>query len=484
MKARTDGAVAVIDIGHERTDVVVVHAGQGRVQPQHRARRQAGHRGDRDALAAAVGRRRAREAQRWLRRVDTPSRRRRRRGRGSTSVLVDRARAVRARPSPDARGVPREAPASRRSRRSLVGGGARLRGIGSFLTEQLGIPAWRPTPTTSSRSPARSSARERAEPADRLRGDDVGMAYDAAGGRPQFDLRSGALAAKMDLSFLRAKAVPLGAAVLAIAAFAAVSAYADLYRLKKAEKTLAHAARERDRRDVRHGRRRADEVLDSTGAGGGAAALAAAEDVRLRHPARDQRQDPAEGQDHARYRQARYRRSEGRHERAPRRPPRRSISLVSELKKIDCFKEIQRGATETGEGGVKKFKLTIPSSACEEAMQRDHRQSTRLLGPHLAARAQARHDRARSPRRSRSRSGSASRSATASIAMEDRNDEVAQGARRARRSARPRRDPPEGRRRRRDDGHRAAVSSTTYLDNAAKKAKFTLKCTTTPHRGR
>ena len=33
--------------------------------------------------------------------------------------------------------------------------------------------------------------------------------------------------------------MPLGAAVLAIAAFAAGSAYADLYRLRKAEKLLA-----------------------------------------------------------------------------------------------------------------------------------------------------------------------------------------------------------------------------------------------------
>ena len=34
-------------------------------------------------------------------------------------------------------------------------------------------------------------------------------------------------------------------------------------------------------------------------------------------------------------------------------------TLVAELKKITCFKDIQRGATETGEGDVKKFKLTI-----------------------------------------------------------------------------------------------------------------------------
>src|SRR6185436_7500583 len=67
----------------------------------------------------------------------------------------------------------------------------------------------------------------------------IGMAFDASGGRPMFDLRSGALAVKVDFSFLRAKAVPLGAAVLAIAAFAAGSAYADLYRVRKAEKVLA-----------------------------------------------------------------------------------------------------------------------------------------------------------------------------------------------------------------------------------------------------
>ena len=79
----------------------------------------------------------------------------------------------------------------------------------------------------------------------------IGMAYDAAGGRPQFDLRSGALAVKMDLSFLRAKAVPLGVAVLAIAAFAAGSAYADLYRLRKAEKMLATRLATETRRVLR-----------------------------------------------------------------------------------------------------------------------------------------------------------------------------------------------------------------------------------------
>ena len=37
--------------------------------------------------------------------------------------------------------------------------------------------------------------------------------------------------------------------------------------------------------------------------------------------------------------------------------------LVSELKKIDCFKEVSRGATDTQADGTKKFKLTI-TTAC------------------------------------------------------------------------------------------------------------------------
>src|SRR5205085_8908511 len=121
----------------------------------------------------------------------------------------------------------------------LVGGGSRLRGIEHFLAEQIGIPTWR---LTKDDIIALAGPRFAPDDAAALPIDSgamtVGMAYDAAGGRPTFDLRSGALAVKMDLSFLRAKAIPLGAAALCIAAFAAGSAYANLYRLRKAEKTL------------------------------------------------------------------------------------------------------------------------------------------------------------------------------------------------------------------------------------------------------
>src|SRR6185436_8327583 len=93
----------------------------------------------------------------------------------------------------------------------LVGGGSRLRGLGSFLTEQLGIPAWRPT---ADDVVAIAGPRLGAEAAGHAPIDSaamtIGMAFDAAGGRPMFDLRSGTLAVKVDFSFLRAKAVPLG----------------------------------------------------------------------------------------------------------------------------------------------------------------------------------------------------------------------------------------------------------------------------------
>jgi general secretion pathway protein L len=35
--------------------------------------------------------------------------------------------------------------------------------------------------------------------------------------------------------------------------------------------------------------------------------------------------------------------------------------LVSELKSIKCFKEVQRGPTSTGENNTLKFRLTIPT---------------------------------------------------------------------------------------------------------------------------
>jgi general secretion pathway protein L len=118
----------------------------------------------------------------------------------------------------------------------LVGGGARLRGLASYLAEQLHIEV-----------AVLGPADDHAVLGGRLAGLGVradiaalacGVAFEGASGRPQFDLRQGDLAFKADLSFLRAKATPLAAALLLIVAFAAAAAYANLHKLRKAEAAL------------------------------------------------------------------------------------------------------------------------------------------------------------------------------------------------------------------------------------------------------
>jgi len=357
VKARTDGAVAVIDIGHERTDVVVVYQNKavfsrsipraGRQVTEAIARNwklpfdraeQAKHADGFVASAAEPP-----QSDAWAK---------------ISSVLVQEL-------APFARDL-RQTIAACRAKTGfsplavlLVGGGARLRGIGSYLTEQLGIPAWRLTrddavvlagpridPNAAANLPIDSAAMT------------VGMAYDAAGGRPQFDLHSGALASKMDFSFLRAKAVQLGVAALAMAAFAAGSAYADLYRLRKSEKALATRLAN-ETTEVYGAPKTANEVLNSTAANGGSQASPlpkmSAYDIMIevsshvptkdkitldvdRIEIDDQKVDLS----------------------GTAKTPKEIDDLVAELKKIECFKEPQRGPTESAGESV-KFKITIPS---------------------------------------------------------------------------------------------------------------------------
>jgi len=150
----------------------------------------------------------------------------------------------------------------------LVGGGARLRGLTSYLAEQLQLPvsALGPAEDHAILGPRLAGLGARADVACLA----AGVALEGASGRPTFDLRQGDLAFKADLSFLRAKAVPLAAAALLIIAFAAVSAYANLFRLRKAEKAL-------DKRlaiesaEVFQKQMSAKEVLDQVAPAGGAA---------------------------------------------------------------------------------------------------------------------------------------------------------------------------------------------------------------------
>lgn len=357
MKARTDGPVAVIDIGHERTDVVVVHQGKAVFS---RSIARAGKQ-----VTEAIARHwkhltyedaeRAKHSDGFVASQAEPA----------TSEAWARIHQVTVTElTPFARDL-RQTLAACRARTGfgpiaalLVGGGSRLRGIGSFLTEHIGIPSWR---LTSDDIVALAGPKIGPENAANLPIDSgamtVGMAYDAAGGRPQFDLRSGALAVRVDLSFLRSKAVPLGAALLAIAGFAAGSAYADLYRLKKAQTTLS-ARLSTETQEMYGAPKSPEEVLSSTGPGGTAAASPmpkmSAYDILLEINAHippkdkvtldiwtlnidDQKVDI---QGNA-------------------KTPEEIDLLVTELKKIECFKDVTRGPTDTGENGVKKFRLTI-----------------------------------------------------------------------------------------------------------------------------
>ena len=359
MKARTDGPVAVVDIGHERTDVVIVHQNKAVFSRSIARAGKAVTEKISDHWKMPWGNaEQAKHSDGFIASNLEPA----------TSEAWDRISRVLA---PEltlfARDI-RQTFAACRARTGfspiaaiLVGGGARLRGMGSFLTEQLGLPAWR---LTQDDVVALAGPRIPAENAMNLPIDSgamtVGMAYDAAGGRPQFDLRSGALAVKMDLSFLRVKAVPLGVAVLAVAAFAAGAAYADLYRLRKAEKTLAtRLANETS--EMYGAPKSAKDVLSSAGLAGGPAASPlpkmTAYDVLLEinsHiPPKDKITLDIDKLDI----------DEQKVDMTGTAKTGEEIDLfVAELKKITCFKEIQRGATETGEGGVKKFKLTIPTT--------------------------------------------------------------------------------------------------------------------------
>jgi general secretion pathway protein L len=356
LQTRDAGAVAVIDIGHERTDVVVVANGKavfsrsiGRAGkqvteaiskhwnlPMHDAER-AKHS---DGFVASNAEPATSEA--WAR---------------IHQVTIQELQ-------PFARDVRQTLAACRAktgfavSAAIVVGGGSRLRGIANFLTEQAGVPTWRLTnDDLIALAGPRLGADVQTLPIDAA-ALTVGMAYDAAGGRPQFDLRSGALSVKMDLSFLRAKAVPLGAAVLAIAACAAGSAYADLYRSRKAEKILSKRLADESAQHFKGQSKTADEILSSTA--GGAIPQASpmpkmsAYDILLevssKVPPKDKITLDIDRLDITDQKVD----MDG-----SVKTPEELDALVKELRSITCFKDVQRGPTTGGENNTLKFKLTI-----------------------------------------------------------------------------------------------------------------------------
>ncbi|HEX3765782.1 MAG TPA: pilus assembly protein PilM [Kofleriaceae bacterium] len=359
VRARAEGAVAVIDIGHERTDVVVVAGGKAVFS---RSIARAGKQ-----VTEAIMR-----SPHW--RLSWPDAEHAKHSDGFVASVAEPAtsqawqqihQVTITELHPFARDL-RQTLAACRARTGfhpraalLVGGGSRLRGMGAYLTEQLGIPAWRPT---ADDVVAIAGPRLGAEAATHAPIDSaamtIGMAFDAAGGRPSFDLRSGPLAVKVDFSFLRAKAVPLGAALLAIGAFAAGSAYADLYRLRKAEKLLTTRLTEESTEQFGSAKS-ADQVLDANGPAGSAAAS-----PMPRLTAYDLLLDISShvpGKDKITLDIQKMAIDDQKIELDGTTKSSEEIDLlISEIKKIECFKNnVTRGPTDTLPSGVKRFKLTI-----------------------------------------------------------------------------------------------------------------------------
>jgi general secretion pathway protein L len=124
----------------------------------------------------------------------------------------------------------------------VTGGAARLRGFVPHLEAELGVVSARLelladdpflAPDVAAAAQARQPIAVEALPAQAL-----GLALAAAAPVPQVNLRKGDLAYRTDYSYLRGKAGYLAAAVLAILAFAAINAAASLRGLRKESEAL------------------------------------------------------------------------------------------------------------------------------------------------------------------------------------------------------------------------------------------------------
>jgi len=229
---RAQGPLAVVDIGHTRTDIVVVRGGR----PVYTRTLQRGGKAVTDAIARhwqlpTAEAERAKHSDGFIASSAEPA---------ESEAWARVSEIVTAELAPLAREL-RQTFAACRARAGasvgyvvLVGGGARLRGVTSYLTEQLGLPVGR---LPDADGDTLASARLGAVTVDTA-ALCLGIIADAETGRPLFDLRQGSLAAKVDLSFLRAKAPTLAAAVIAMAGCITLSGWAAHYKLRKAEKVL------------------------------------------------------------------------------------------------------------------------------------------------------------------------------------------------------------------------------------------------------
>jgi Tfp pilus assembly PilM family ATPase len=228
---RVAGPFAVIDMGHERTDVVVISEGK----PVFSRTIARGGRHVTDAIAKTwklpfAQAEAAKHSDGFIASSAEPP---------QSEAWARISEVVSAELVPLARDL-RQTFAACRARTGvaaastiIVGGAARLRGMASFLSEAIGIAVAPPAPDAG----ALAGPKMTDLPIDHAAAA-IGGALDGASGRPLFDLRQGVLAFKVDLTFIRAKAYQLAAATVIVLAFAAGSAWAAHYKLRKNEKIL------------------------------------------------------------------------------------------------------------------------------------------------------------------------------------------------------------------------------------------------------
>jgi general secretion pathway protein L len=115
----------------------------------------------------------------------------------------------------------------------LCGGTSRLRGLSELIADEVNVTA---VPLEfRSEDLARLEDAEASRPVVPLA---LAIAAAGAGGRRELDFRRGEFGYHVDYSFLRAKSFHLAACFLALLAFAAVDAYAALHKLRQEEGLL------------------------------------------------------------------------------------------------------------------------------------------------------------------------------------------------------------------------------------------------------
>lgn len=235
----------------------------------------------------------------------------------------------------------------------LVGGGSRLRGLAPFVEEQLGVP----TATLAGDDTAALVGPKAAEVAIDGAALAVAAAHDVGGGRPTFDLRQGPLAFKVDMSFIKTKLTQVAVATLVVLIFAGASAYAGLRKLRQAEKILTERVAVESAEHFGKAKTVSELLALSSGdVGPGESPLPkmSAYDLLLaingKLPAREKVTLDVTDFDI---------KDNKVNVKASAKTPEEIDQIEAALKEITCIKEITRGPTTNGPNGEKNFSFAM-----------------------------------------------------------------------------------------------------------------------------